>query len=98
MTTNFAAAMRRAALCTRAYDPIAATRIIKDALAQTGFQQSASDSKCPPSLRLIDPGAEIIPPGRTQLEPRQGIPLATSCKYSRTANHASMLSTPYEKG
>ena len=72
MTTTFAAAMRRAALSTRAYDPIEATRIIQDALAQqTGFQQSAADSKRPPSLRLIDPGAEIIPPSRTQLEPMQ---------------------------
>ena len=72
MTTNFAAAMRRAALSTRAYDPIEATRIIQDALAQqTGFQQLAADSKRRPSMRLIDPGAEIIPPSRTQLEPMQ---------------------------
>jgi len=72
MTTNFAAAMRRAALSTRAYDPVEATRIIQDALAQqTGFQQSASDSKRPPSLRLIDSGAEVIPSSRTQYEPGQ---------------------------
>ena len=71
MITNFAAAMRRAALSTRAYDPVEATRIIQDALAQTGFQQSASDSKRPPSLRLIDPGAEVIPSSRTQYEPGQ---------------------------
>ena len=75
MITNFAAAMRRAALSTRAYDPIEATRIIQDALAQTGFQQSASDSKRPPSLRLIDPDAEVIPSSRTQYEPGQRKPL-----------------------
>jgi poly(hydroxyalkanoate) depolymerase family esterase len=72
MTPNFAAAMRRAALSTRAYDPIEATRIIQNALAkQTGFQQPAAGSKRPPSLRLIDPGAEIIPSSRTQHEPMQ---------------------------
>ena len=72
MTTNFAAAMRRASLSTRAYDPIEATRIIQDALAQqTGFQKPPADSKRPPSLRLIDPGAEIIPSCRTQHEPMQ---------------------------
>ena len=76
MTTNFAAAMRRAALSTRAYDPIEATRIIQDALAQQpGFLQSAADSKRPLSLRLIDPGAEIIPSSRTQYEPGQRKPL-----------------------
>ena len=80
MTTNFAAAMRRAALLTRAYDPVEATRIIQDALAQTGFQQSASDSKCPPSLRLIDPGAEIIS-SRTRHERVERRPLGDSCKY-----------------
>jgi poly(hydroxyalkanoate) depolymerase family esterase len=64
--------MRRAALSTRACDPVEATRIIQDALAQqTGFQQPAADWKRPPSMRLIDPGAEIIPPSRTQLEPMQ---------------------------
>jgi poly(hydroxyalkanoate) depolymerase family esterase len=76
MITNFTAAMRRAALLTRAYDPVGATRIIQDALAQqTGFQQSASDSKRPPSLRLIDSGAEVIPSGRTQYEPGLRKPL-----------------------
>lgn len=75
MITNFAAAMRRAALLTRAYDPVEATRIIQDALAQTGFQQSASDSKRPPSLRLIDPDAEVIPSSRTQYEPGHRKPL-----------------------
>jgi hypothetical protein len=75
MTTNFAAAMRRAALSTRACDPVEATRIIQDALAQqTGFQQSAADSKRPPSLRLIDPGAEIIPSSRTPREAMQRSP------------------------
>lgn len=72
MTTNFAAAMRRAALSTRAYDPVEATRIIQDALAQqTGFQKPAAEPKRPPSLRLIDPGAEIISSSRTQHEPMQ---------------------------
>jgi Esterase PHB depolymerase len=76
MTTNFAAAMRRAALSTRAYDPIEATRIIQDALAQQPkFLQSAADSKRPLSLRLIDPGVEIIPSSRTQYEPGQRKPL-----------------------
>jgi poly(hydroxyalkanoate) depolymerase family esterase len=76
MTTNFAAAMRRAALATRACDPVEATRIIQDALAQqTGFQQSAAGPKRPPSLRLIDPGAEIIPSSRTQHAPVQRKPL-----------------------
>ena len=75
MTANFAATMRRAVLSTRAYDPVEATRIIQDALApQTGFQLSVADSKRPPSLRLIDPGAEIIP-SRTRHEPVQRKPL-----------------------
>ncbi|MFZ0850457.1 MAG: esterase, partial [Hyphomicrobiaceae bacterium] len=75
MITNFAAAMRRAALSTRAYDPVEATRIIQDALAQqTGFQQRAADSKRPPPLRMIDQGAEIIP-SRTRHEPVQRKPL-----------------------
>jgi poly(hydroxyalkanoate) depolymerase family esterase len=78
MTTNFAAAMRRAALSTRAYDPIEATRIIQDALAQqAGFQQPAAGPKHGPSLRLIDPGAEIIPCSRTQYEPGQRKPLGS---------------------
>src|SRR4029079_14255676 len=60
-TTNVAAAMRLSARLARAYHLVEATRIIQDALAQrTGFQQSAADSKRAPSLRLIDPGAEII--------------------------------------
>ena len=76
MTTTFAAAMRRAALSTRACDPVEATRIIQDALAQqTGFQQPAADSKRPPSMRLIDPGAEIIPSSGTPREPMQRQPL-----------------------
>ena len=75
MTTTFAAAMRRAALSTRACDPVEATRIIQDALAQrTGFQRSAADSKRAPSLRLIDPGAEIIS-SRTRHERVQRRPL-----------------------
>ena len=81
MTTNFAAAMRRAGLSTRAYDPIEATRIIQDALAQqTGFRQPAADSKRRPSLRLIDPGAEIFRPAERSTSRCSGSPLATSCK------------------
>ena len=76
MPTNFAAAMRRAALSTRAYDPIEATRIIQEALAQqAGSKQPAADSKRPPSMRLIDPGAETIPSSRTQHAPVQRKPL-----------------------
>jgi poly(hydroxyalkanoate) depolymerase family esterase len=84
MTTNFAAAMRRAALSTRAYDPIEATRIIQDALAQqAGFQQPAAGPKRGPSLRLIDPGAEIIPCSRTQYEPGQRKPLGSVLRILR---------------
>ena len=54
MTTTFAAAMRRAALSTRAYDPIEATRIIQEALAQqAGSKQPAADSKRPPSFATM---------------------------------------------
>src|SRR5688572_9637616 len=71
MTNDFAAAMRRAALSTRAYDVVEATRIIHDALVRQagggtchapGPARSSRDSKRRPALRLIDPNAEIIEP------------------------------------
>jgi poly(hydroxyalkanoate) depolymerase family esterase len=90
MNMDFAAAMRRAARVTRAYDPLEATRIIQDALAQQASaasmhtappQARASQSKPGASLRLIDPGAEIVEPieraiqARAQREPAQRRPL-----------------------
>ncbi len=71
MTSDFAAAMRRAALSTRAYDFVEATRIIQDALArQAGVgtyraprpAMSSREQKSRPALRLTDPNAEIIEP------------------------------------
>ena len=71
MTNDFAAAMRRAALSTRAYDVVEATRIIQDALVRQagvgtyhapGPDLSSRESKSRPALRLIDPNAEIIEP------------------------------------
>lgn len=69
MTNDFAAAMRRAVLSTRAYDVVVATRIIKDALArQAGVgtchtpRPASRKPKSRPALRLIDPKAEIIEP------------------------------------
>lgn len=69
MTNDFAAAMRRAALSTRAYDVVEATRIIQDALArQAGVgtchtpRPASRQPKSRPALRLIDPKAEIIGP------------------------------------
>ena len=73
MTNDFAAAMRRAALSTRAYDVGEATRIIQDALArQAGVgtyhaprpAKSSRKPKSRPALRLIDPNAEIIEPSK----------------------------------
>jgi poly(hydroxyalkanoate) depolymerase family esterase len=71
MTNDFAAAMRRAALSTRAYEVAEATRIIQDALMrQAGVgtyhaprpDLSSRESKSHPAVRLIDPNAEIIEP------------------------------------
>jgi poly(hydroxyalkanoate) depolymerase family esterase len=72
MTNDFAAAMRRAALSTRAYDVVEATRIIQDALArQAGIgtyhgprPDMSREQKSRPALRLIDPNAEIIEPSK----------------------------------
>ena len=72
MTNDFAAAMRRAALSTRAYDLAKATRIIQDALArQAGLgtyhaprPDMSRKQRSRPALRLIDPNAEIIEPCR----------------------------------
>jgi poly(hydroxyalkanoate) depolymerase family esterase len=73
MTNDFAAAMRRAALSTRAYDVTEATRIIQDALMrQAGVgtyhaprpDLSSRESKSRPARRLIDPNAEIIEPSK----------------------------------
>ena len=69
MTNDFAAAMRRAVLSTRAYEVVEATRTIQDALArQAGVgtchgprpDVSWREPKSRPALRLIDPNAEII--------------------------------------
>jgi hypothetical protein len=73
MTNDFAAAMRRAALSTRAYDVVEATRIIQDALMrQAGVgtyhaprpDLSSRESKSRPARRLIDPNIEIIEPSK----------------------------------
>lgn len=71
MTNDFAAAMRRAALSTRAYDVAEATRIVQDAvMRQAGVgtcraprpDPSSQESRSRPALRPIDPNAEIIEP------------------------------------
>ncbi len=73
MTNDFAAAMRRAALSTRAYDVVEATRTIQDALMRQAAvgtchaprpDPSSRESKSRPALRLIDPNAEIIEPSK----------------------------------
>ena len=80
MTNDFAAAMRRAALSTRAYDVVEATRIIQDALARQASvgtyhaprpDKSSRKSNSRPALRLIDPNAEIIEPSKAP-EPSTG--------------------------
>jgi poly(hydroxyalkanoate) depolymerase family esterase len=71
MNKDFAAAMRRAALATRACDLAGATRVIQDALASrntSGLSEHAASDITPPppnrrpSLRLIAPGAETVEP------------------------------------
>jgi poly(hydroxyalkanoate) depolymerase family esterase len=73
MTNDFAAAMRRAALSTRACDVVEATRIIQDALVlQAGGgadhtprpDLSLRVSKRRSALLRIDPNAEIIEPSK----------------------------------
>jgi len=74
MTNNFAAAMRRAALSTRAYDVVEATRIIQDALVRQASGGSyhaprpdlaSRESKRRPALPQIDLNAEIIEPSKS---------------------------------
>jgi len=71
MNDDFAAAMRRAALSTRAYDLMEATRIIQDALAGRSAsdidQPASSDAVSPPpqqrpTLRLVGSDIEIVEP------------------------------------
>ena len=71
MSNDFAAAMRRAAVFARAHKVVEATRIIQNALArQSAFDDHDAEvplkgSPAPkhrPTLRLIDPEAQIIEP------------------------------------
>ena len=71
MSNDLAAAMRRAAVSTRALKVVEATRIIRNALAQRSasgdpnVELSERDSPAPkrrPPLRLINPDAEIVEP------------------------------------
>ncbi len=85
MTNDFAAAMRRAALSTRAYHVAEATRMIQDALMrQAGVgpyhaprpDQSSQESKSRPARRLIDPNAQTIEPTKAP-EPSTASPGAS---------------------
>jgi poly(hydroxyalkanoate) depolymerase family esterase len=69
MNEDFAAAMRQAALSTRASDLTEATRVIQDALSgRTASRRSTDADITPPPARsrpapfTIDPGAEIVEP------------------------------------